>query len=107
VALNICDEDELPLIKTISKLKCKSLSYFLKEYFFVAFEYEKLYEAQRQELLKRCLSLLDAGEFFDLLIPCFGDAVDKFGILMSRQVKDTLASRLNKIMIKSVRELTS
>ena len=51
---------------------------------FLAFEYEKLYEAQRQDLLKRSLAILDAGEFFDLLIPCFGDAVDKFAILMSR-----------------------
>ena len=49
---------------------------------------------------------MDAGEFFDLLIPCFSDAIDKFGILMSRQVKDTLASRLNKVLIKYVRELS-
>jgi hypothetical protein len=91
--LNIFEEDELPLIKTLSKLK--------------SFEYEKLYESQRQDLLKRSLQLMDAGEFLDLLIPCFGEAVDKFAILMSRQVKDTLASRLNKVLIRSVKELTT
>jgi hypothetical protein len=51
--------------------------------------------------------MMDAGEFLDLLIPCFGEAIDKFAILMSRQVKDTLASRLNKVLIRSVRELST
>ncbi len=54
------------------------------KYNFIAFEYEKLYEAQRQDLVRRCLNLLDSGEFFDLLIPCFAEAIDKFGILMSK-----------------------
>ncbi len=101
--MNIFEEDELPLIKTLSKLKCNSITLLT----LLAFEYEKLYESQRQDLLKRALQLMDAGEFLDLLIPCFADAVDKFSILMSRQVKDTLASRLNKVLIRSVRELNS
>ena len=34
--------------------------------------------------MKKSLNLLDNGEFFELLIPCFAEAIDKFGILMSK-----------------------
>jgi hypothetical protein len=50
--------------------------------------------------------LLDNGEFFEILIPCISEAVDKFGILMAKQVKETIASRLGRVLIKSVKELT-
>lgn len=57
-------------------------------------------------MVKRSLNLLDNGEFFDLLIPCFAEAIDKFGILMSKQVKENLQSRLSKVLIKSVKDLS-
>jgi hypothetical protein len=101
VALNVYDEDELPLIRLLSKVKCKFHRFFIH----LAFEYEKLYEAQRQELIRRALNLLDNGEFFEILIPCLTEAIDKFGILMSKQVKENLQSRLSKVLIKSVKEI--
>ena len=84
MALNVYEEDELPFIRLISKLKCKQLT----QHIYIAFEYEKLYDPQRQDLIKRSLSLLDNGEFLDLIIPCFGDTVDKFGILMPKSLKE-------------------
>ncbi len=92
IALNIFEEDELPLIRLLSKLK--------------SFEYEKLYEVQRQDLLKRALSLMDNGEFLDLLIPCFSEAIDKFGILMSRQVKENVETRLSRVLMRMSREMS-
>lgn len=43
VALNVYEEDELPLIRLLSKVKCKKSISKIN----IAFEYEKLYEAQR------------------------------------------------------------
>lgn len=90
-------DDELPMIKLLTKLKCK-LSYPQSQHVSLAFEYDKLYEQQREDLVKCSLDLLESGDFQELLLPCLGEAVDKFGVLMSRSLKLTVAERLKTIM---------
>jgi hypothetical protein len=50
--------------------------------------------------------MMDNGEFFDMLIPCFAEVVDKFGILLTKSLKESISKRLNRVLIKSVKELS-
>lgn len=75
MALN--SEDEMLLIRLLSKTGCKFTILILE-----AFEFEKLHEQQRDELLKKSMCLLEGKEFTDILIPCIGEAVDRFCVLI-------------------------
>jgi hypothetical protein len=49
--------------------------------------------------------MLDNGEFYELLIPCFAQTIDKFGILLPKALKDTLCARLSKVRANAPAEL--
>lgn len=63
----------------------------------LAFEFEKLHEQQRNELLRKSLTLLEGKEFTDILIPCIGEAIDRFSILMQKPIKEELWKRLSAL----------
>jgi hypothetical protein len=91
MALN--SDDEMLLIRLLSKTGCNLYPYNL----LLAFEFEKLHETQREELLRKTVSLLEGKEFIEILIPCIGEAVDRFCILMPRNLREYLWQRLSTL----------
>ena len=87
MALN--SDDEMLLIRLLSKTGCK-----ITKSSVLAFEYEKLYEQQREELLRKAVCLLEGKEFCEILIPCIGEVVERFNLLMSKGTKEWLWQRL-------------
>ena len=62
-----------------------------------SFEFEKLYEDQREELMRKALNMLEQREFSDIFIPCIGEAVDKFMILMPKNMRENIYNRLGAL----------
>eukprot|EP00347_Sterkiella_histriomuscorum_P016463 403353082 len=81
MALN--SDDEMLLIRLLSKTG--------------SFEFEKLQELQREELIKKTMQLLENKEFIEILLPCLSEAVERFHIIMSLKMRENIAQKLNRI----------
>ena len=62
-----------------------------------AFEFDKLNEQQREDLLRKALCLLEGKEFCEILIPCIGETVDRFTPIMQKGSKDWLWQKLSSL----------
>ena len=98
----------MPSLQKTSYLSLNSSANLNVSYFSnkdIAFEFDKLPEAQRPDLVRCALDLMETGDFEALLLPCLGEVVDKHLSLMSRSLRLTVAERLRRSPMENKTEI--
>lgn len=89
------------LIRLLSKTGCKINIYVN---YYIAFEFDKISATQREEILRKSLSLIEGKEFVDILLPCMAEVVERYHYLWPQKLKKTISERLS--LMKDDKELT-